>query len=117
MKTLNLIPGKIRVTGGGSNSKFWLKIIAAIFETPAVALEEQEAGAFGAAIQSIWTYNNIKGNKITLEEMAEKMVKEHKEIIEPGIGSVSLYGDLQERFNSLWKTLKPEFTIHKELLP
>jgi xylulokinase len=113
MKGLNLVPGKIRVTGGGSNSKLWLKIVADIFNTPVVTLKEQEAGAFGAALQSAWTYYNIKGKKITIDEITAEMVKEHKEVTEPDTGSVSIYRILQDRFNSLWETLTPEFTIHK----
>jgi xylulokinase len=113
MKSLNLVPGKIRVTGGGSNSKLWLQIVADIFDTPVVTLKEQEAGAFGAALQSVWTYYNIKGKKITIDEITAEMVKEHKEITEPDTRSVSIYRILQDRFNSLWKTLTPEFTIHK----
>lgn len=113
MKSLNLSPENIRATGGGANSKLWLQIIADVFDTPVVTLQEQEAGAFGAALQSIWTYQNVvKHTKIGIAEITSVMIKEAEGVIEPDGRAVSLYRDLQERFSSLWHTLKPEFTAH-----
>lgn len=117
MKGLNLVPEKIRATGGGANSKLWLQIIADIFNTPVVTLREQEAGAFGAALQSIWTYQNIvKGSKASISDITSAMVKVNEEIIEPDVNNTSLYRTLQGRFNSLWETLKPEFSAHTKVL-
>jgi xylulokinase len=117
MKSLHLVPENIRATGEGANSKLWLQIIADVFNTPVVKLQEQEAGAFGAALQSFWTYLNVVRNtKISMAEITSAMVKVGEEAIEPDNRNVSLYRELQDRFNSLWKTLKPEFTGHRKFL-
>jgi len=53
---LNLIRGlgasvdEIRVTSGGAKSRFWVQLLADLFEAPCVTLEIDEGPAFGAAI-------------------------------------------------------------------
>ncbi|MFC2155848.1 xylulokinase [Acidobacteriota bacterium] len=117
MKSLNLAPEKIRATGGGSNSKLWLQIIADIFDTPVVTLKEQEAAAFGAALQSIWTYRNVvNGSRVDISEITTAMVRLDEDVIEPDKKNIPLYRGLQERFNSLWRTLKTEFSDHRTFL-
>lgn len=114
MKSLGLEPGEIRATGGGSKSQIWLQIVANIFKTPVVTLEEKEGAAFGAAIQSIWNYFGARGEKVKIEEIAEKMVKMGSLRKEPESKNFPLYDELQERFNSLWHTLKEEFKTHRK---
>lgn len=41
---------QVRVTSGGAKSRFWLQMLADMFETPCVTLESDEGPAFGAAI-------------------------------------------------------------------
>jgi len=109
MKSLGLIPAEIRATGGGSKSRLWLQMAADILQTPVVTLKEEEAAAFGAAIQSIWNYHCSQGKKVKIGELTEKMVKLEEGIVEPQPDNFSVYETLQDRFNSLWKTLKQEF--------
>jgi xylulokinase len=114
MKTLGLEPEEIRVTGGGAKSQLLLQIVANIFKTPVVTLEEEEGAAFGAAIQSIWNYRTDKGEKVGIEDIANQMVKKGSLKKEPEPKNFSFYDKFQERFNSLWKTLKEEFRIHRK---
>ena len=114
MKSLGLIPSEIRATGGGSKSKLWLQIVADILQNPVHTLEEEEAAAFGAAIQSIWNYYWSQGNKVKIEELTEKMVKLEETVVEPRTELFTLYEELQVRFNSLWQTLKQEFDTHRK---
>jgi len=117
MKSLGLLPKKIRATGGGANSRLWLQIIADIFSIPVVTLKEQEAAAFGASLQAIWTYRNTAaGSRVDIAEITAAMVGVNEEVIEPDGKNLFLYSDIQERFNSLWRTLKPEFGAHREFL-
>lgn len=117
MKALSLVPEKIRAVGGGSNSRLWLQVIADVFNTPVVKLKEQEAAAYGAAVQSIWTYYNVvKGEKMAIAELTARMVKIDDKVHEPESRNISLYRALQDRSNSLWKTLEPEFIAHKKIL-
>jgi sugar (pentulose or hexulose) kinase len=114
MKSLGLKPSEIRATGGGANSRLWLQIAADIFRTPVITLKEEEAAAFGAAIQSIWNYRLEKGQKVEISEITGKMVKLGKLRVEPQSENSAIYDKLQERFNSLWQTLKEEFKIHRK---
>ncbi len=116
MRSLGLKPAEIRATGGGAKSRLWLQIVADIFKTPVITLKEQEAAAFGAALQSIWNYFKEKGEDVKIEEIAKESVKKDKLAAEPRPENFALYDAYQERFNSLWKTLKEEFHLHKKAL-
>ena len=113
MKSLGMKPKEIRATGGGAKSELWLQIVANIFRTPVRTLAEQEGAAFGAAIQSIWTYLREKGDKVTIEELTKNLVRKSPGTVEPKPDTFPTYERLQERFNSLWQTLKQEFTSHR----
>jgi len=114
MKSLGLIPSEIRATGGGSKSKLWLQIVANIFKTPVRTLKEEEGAALGADIQSIWNYHTNQGNKVKIEDLAGKMVKLEETAVHPRSKTFPLYEELQDRFNSLWQTLKQEFQTHRK---
>ncbi len=113
MKGLGLVPSEIRATGGGSKSRLWLQIVADIFQIPVVTLEEDEAAALGAAIQSIWNYHTSQGKKTKIVEFTEEMVKLGEAAFEPQPNTFAFYENLQDRFNSLWNTLKDEFKTHR----
>ena len=115
MKELGLEPGEIRITGGGSKSALWRQIAADILETPVVTLREQEAAAYGGALQSIWCYRLQKGERIDIGEITGSLVGLGGRVTNPEPASAPIYRDLQKRFNSLWKTLEPEFRAHQKI--
>ncbi|OGD35642.1 MAG: xylulokinase, partial [Candidatus Aminicenantes bacterium RBG_19FT_COMBO_58_17] len=115
MRSLGLKPSEIRATGGGAKSRLWLQIVADILKTPVVTLAEQEAAAFGAALQSIWAYENEKGQGAGIADIAAERVRTAKTIVEPEKKNSAIYNSLQERFNSLWKTLTEEFKAHRKI--
>lgn len=116
MQALGLKPLEIRATGGGAKSRLWLQIVADIFKTPVVTLKEPEAAAYGAALQSIWCFYREKGKESKIEEIARNIVNKGKLAAEPRLENFAIYETLYERFNSLWKTLKEEFMLHKKAL-
>ena len=116
MRQLGLEPSQVRATGGGAKSRLWLQIVADIFKTPVVTLAEEEAAAYGAALQSIWTYEREKGAKMGIASIVGPRVRLGKLIVEPKKTNLALYDDLQARFNSLWKTLTEEFKSHRALV-
>jgi len=115
MKELGLVPSEIRVTGGGANSRTWLQIAADVFQEPVLTLKEKEAAAVGAAIQSIWCFYQDKGDKVRIQDLTDELVRTSPERIEPRNKYFSLYEKLQQRFNSLWQTLKEEFQAQKDI--
>jgi xylulokinase len=114
MQSLGLRPTQIRATGGGAKSPLWLQIAADVLKTPVVTLAEQEAAAYGAALQSIWNYENEQGRSVGIAEIVDERVKTEKLTIEPQPKNFALYDSLQKKFNSLWRTLLKEFKAHRE---
>jgi len=113
MRALGLKPDEIRATGGGSKSRLWLQIAADILRTPVVTLKEQEAAAYGGALQSIWCWHLEKGEKVRIGEITGPRVTLDRLAAAPDAKSSGVYEVLQERFNSLWRTLEPEFRAQK----
>ena len=115
MRSLGLRPSEIRATGGGAKSRLWLQIVADVFGTPVVTLAEQEAAAYGAALQSIWAYEREKGEGAAVADIVRERVKTAKTTIEPDKKNSALYKSIQERFNSLWNALIGEFKAHRKM--
>ncbi|MGD0781400.1 MAG: xylulokinase [Candidatus Aminicenantales bacterium] len=109
LKELGLRPTQIRATGGGSKSRLWRKIVADVFQIPVVTMHEQEAAAFGAALQAIWCWKNAHGQKTPIENLAESMVRIEGPAVEPDPNAERVYADAQARFNALWRALFPMF--------
>ncbi len=106
MKSLGINPGEIRATGGGAGNHLWLQIAANILKVPVKKLLEEEAAAFGAAIQSIWNYFiHTRKEPVSIKDLTDVMVKKGKDIVEPEPKTFSRYEDLQASFNSLWQKL------------
>ncbi|MFZ2054287.1 MAG: xylulokinase [Candidatus Aminicenantales bacterium] len=115
MRSLGLSPTQIRATGGGAKSPLWLQVVADVLKTPVVTLAEEEAAAYGAALQSIWSYEKERGRTVGIAEIVAERVKTEKRTIEPQTKNFAVYDSLQEKFNSLWKTLLKEFRAHREM--
>jgi xylulokinase len=113
MRALGLRPAEIRATGGGAASRLWLQVVADVFQTPVVTLAEQEAAAYGAALQSIWAYERDRGKDTDIADVVAERIKKGSRPIEPRAGNVSVYRALQDRFNSLWRSLSGEFKAHQ----
>lgn len=113
MRRLGLEPGEIRATGGGAKSRLWLQLATDILGVPVVTLEEQEAAAFGAALQSIWCYLSETGEKVEISDITEERVALGRLSARPDPANAALYASLQDRFNSLWKRLVPEFKARR----
>ncbi len=109
MRALGLRPSEIRATGGGSKSRLWLQVVADVLRTPVVTLKEKEAAAYGGALQSIWCYLLEKGGKVRIRDITGSRVSLDKLAARPEPENAAVYEALQERFNSLWRTLDPEF--------
>ena len=115
MRSLGLRPTQIRATGGGSKSPLWLQVAADILKTPVVTLAEQEGAAYGAALQSIWAYEKERGRSVGISDIVDERVKLEKLVVEPRGQTSALYDSLQERYNSLWRTLLKEFKANREI--
>jgi xylulokinase len=113
MRSLGLKPAEVRATGGGAGSRLWLQVMADVFQTPVVTLDEQEAAAYGAALQSIWAYELDRGKDADIATIVAERVRRKPRPVEPRAGNAALYRSLQDRFNSLWRSLGGEFKAHR----
>jgi len=109
MRALGLRPSEIRATGGGAKSKFWLQVVADILKAPVFTLQEQEAAAYGAALQSMWSFYRERGEKVSIAEIVRDRVRKDRLAAESQQVNSGIYQTLQKRFNSLWKALSGEF--------
>jgi xylulokinase len=109
MMELGLRPSEVRATGGGAKSRLWLRIVADVFGTPVVTLREPEAAAYGAALQSVWNWRLAAGEKVEIADIAERWVAKGRLTAEPDARNTAVYADHRARFDSLWKSLGPEF--------
>ena len=106
-KDLEIAPGEIRLTGGGSKSAVWRQIAADVLGLPTVALKVTEGAALGAAIHAAWTYCQVKGKPLTLEQLVDDLVAVAKKTrVEPRKESSALYAELLLRRIDLTKKLK-----------
>jgi len=114
MKGLGLKPDEIRATGGGAQSRIWLQIVADVFATPVVTLRETEAAAYGAALQSVWSWRRAAGEHADIAAIAETWVAKGRLAAAPDRKKAALYADLQGRFNELWRRLVPDFDARRK---
>ncbi len=114
MRALGLRPDQIRATGGGARSRLWLQIAADVFQAPVVTLREQEAAAYGGALQSVWCYLSGRGEDIPIGEITRTRVGMGKAAAIPDPRNTDTYENLQDRFNSLWKALVPDFRARRK---
>jgi xylulokinase len=71
----------IRLTGGGSHSAAWRKMVADVFGKPVEVPEQAEGAAFGAALQALWATQS-SGSAADLASLAREHVK-----MAPGLGA------------------------------
>jgi xylulokinase len=107
LKQLAIAPEEIRVTGGGSKSAIWRQIVADTLGMRVVAMKETEGASLGAAIHAGWTYCQVKGKPLELEELVRDAVKpDEKTRVEPSKENAAMYGELLLRRIDLTKKLK-----------
>ncbi|HVP90499.1 MAG TPA: xylulokinase [Terriglobales bacterium] len=115
MRSLGLRPAEVRATGGGAKSRLWLQVVADILGAPVVTLREREAAAHGGALQAIWCYLRDEGRPADIRDITSARVCLDKLAAEPEPANAGTYAALRERFDSLWRTLGPEFRAHEKV--
>ena len=79
LRSLDISPKEIRLTGGGSKSAIWRQICADVFNCRVVTLAEAEGAALGAAIQAISAHRPEKSVNSWADELVEVNVSEAAE--------------------------------------
>ena len=117
MRDLGINPKQIRLTGGGSKNRAWRQIAANIFGTEVVCLKIDEGAAYGAALQAMWTYRNYMGERITIQEITDRFVEvDENTLVSPKPDSVKIYRELQKIQDTLSRSLRRAFHLHRRFL-
>jgi xylulokinase len=104
IKSLGVETQQIRLTGGGVKSELWRQILADVFSTDVYRVQSDEGPAFGAALLA----GVGSGIFQSVEEATDNTVQ---------VGDVThfnkenseRYASIYPLFQSLYRTLKPEF--------
>jgi xylulokinase len=101
---------EIRLIGGGAKSALWRQMAADIFNLPTVCPQEEEAAAFGAALQALWCANSQNGSKKDLNEVLNEHVrlsdnKKHT----PNASNVKAYQKAYATYKSYVNAVSPLF--------
>jgi xylulokinase len=74
IRRCNISPSQIRLVGGGSKSSLWQQMVADIFNCEVICPQQEEAGAFGAALQAVWCSLNYQGQETSIQDITERYV-------------------------------------------
>lgn len=107
---MNVPVESVRLSGGGARSAFWRQIFADVFAKKVVTLETQEGSAYGAAILAM----TGAGPYGSVQEACRAVVREVGSV-EPRPHEAQLYARAHEVYRSLYPTLKPVFSLIRNL--
>lgn len=96
-------PKSIRVSGGGTRSPLWLRIIANAVGVPLVTVESREGAALGAAMLA----GVAVGAWPSAADAAQRCVRITGDVT-PGSND-AVQEDLQARYRELYRALRPTF--------
>jgi len=104
----NIEPRQIRMTGGGAKSPLWRQLVADNFNCEVVCVQQEEAGAAGAALQALWCAEKAAGNRTTIEDIVSRFVAlDEQTRCEPEADAVAAYEGLYARYLLYDKALRP----------
>jgi sugar (pentulose or hexulose) kinase len=114
---LGVRPTQIRATGGGAKSKLWRQIMADVFNAEVVTLKVSEGAAYGAALQALWCWRNVSGEKVSIQDITDRYVTLNRaETARPIAKNVAVYAELQELQNELSNKMRDMFVRHREFV-
>ena len=100
-------PDEVRLTGGGAKSGLWRQIVADVFDCEVVCLEQEEAGATGAALQALWCDEAERGAGMGLHEITAAFVRlDESSRLAPNPTNAGRYRDIYQRYLALNETMK-----------
>ena len=100
LRELGLRVDAVRLVGGGAQNPLWRQILADVFGAPVVSLAEPEAAALGAAIQACWTARRLAGEKVSCDEVAQRVVPAGGKAVQPDAARSDMYREAGGRFRA-----------------
>ena len=103
-------PAEIRLVGGGGKSLLWRSLVADIFNCEVVCVEQEEAGALGAALQALWCASNRDGGTLSIKEITARYIRlEESSRCLPDHETSRFYNELYRCFLNRSKVLEQTY--------
>lgn len=112
---LGFAPKQIHLIGGGARSALWRQMASDVFDLPVVCPVEEEAAAFGAALQAYWALRNHDGKKAEISEVLDEHVKfspDRRHV--PDRKAASIYREVYRAYKSYVQTVTPLFEAERK---
>jgi D-xylulose kinase len=108
LRQQGITPTEIRLVGGGARSPLWRQMVAEIFNCPVVCPESSEAGAVGAAIQSMWCYLRQKEGDVSIGELADRYITlDESTRAVPDASIAARYTEIYQKYLRLNDVMRP----------
>jgi xylulokinase len=101
LRSLDVDADTARVSGGGSRSKLWLRIVASVLGLSLELTAVEEGAAYGAAL-----LGGIAGGVFSSADQAVNECVSVREAVEPDPSWGSVYDGTYEQFRSLYPALR-----------
>jgi xylulokinase len=110
LKALGITPSQIRLTGGGARNRIWRQICADVFNTECRTLKNEEAAAFGGALQALWAYECRENGPHAIENITDSFVRFGRVVHTPDSKNAAVYRTCFEQQSYLSSQLRPVFS-------
>lgn len=109
MNTLSIQTSEVVLTGGGSRSATWRQAVANICNIPVTVLQQDEAAAFGAALQALSVLEHCDPGD--LQRLADDHLTENTAMrCEPKNSAVTLYNEIYDKYQQSLAALTPLYS-------
>ncbi len=100
LKGLGLALDGVRLVGGGARNALWASILADVLAVPVQRLSESESAALGAAVQAAWIARVQRGERVSIDALAQAFVAFDGEPLAPDAARTAFYRELLGRFRA-----------------
>ncbi len=115
LRELGVTTSEVRLTGGGSRSAAWRRIIADVFGTPVVCMKEDEGAALGGALQAAWQWLRESDPQVSIQSVVEGATAlDESTRLDPEETARSHYEELQSFHSKLSRSMEPVFEAHAQ---
>jgi xylulokinase len=104
-RALGVTPTEIRITGGGTKSRFWRQLCADVFGVPTACLTSSEGAALGGAIQAAWAAGEDHSTAALHALCARLVTLDESTRCTPDPKNAAIYKELLDRATKLRTTL------------
>jgi xylulokinase len=84
--------------------------VADVFDCPVVCPESSEAGAVGAALQTMWCYIRQKEGEVSIGDLTDRYIAlDESTRAVPDTSTAAQYAEIYQQYLQLNESLKPMF--------